>query len=53
MSDEAKITWLVVHPSSMLYALSLVEAGEAAEEVMFKVLDWAHESMEETTDDAS
>ncbi len=51
MSDETTITWLVVHPASMLYALSLVEKGETPEEVMFKVLDWAHESMEETDDD--
>lgn len=53
MSQDMLITWLVVHPASMLHALELVEEGETAEEVMMHVLDWAHESMEETNDDAS
>jgi len=46
-----KQTWLVVHPSSMLMALELVEAGESPDEVMLKVLDWAHASMEDVPDD--
>jgi len=50
MSDM-KSTWLVVHPSSMLMALELVESGETPEEVMLKVLDWAHASMEEESED--
>lgn len=54
MTDKgALITWLVVHPASMLHALELVEKGETAEEVMLHVLDWAAESMEETTDDGA
>jgi len=50
MSDM-KSTWLVVHPRSMLMALELVESGEPPEEVMLKVLDWAHASMEEQPED--
>ncbi len=45
--QDMKQTWLVVHPSSMLMALELVESGETPEEVMLQVLDWAHESMME------
>ena len=53
VAENILITWLVVHPASMLHALELVEDGETAEEVMMHVLDWAHESMEEDIDDAS
>ena len=45
-------TWLVVHPESMLYALELVEQGEPAIDVMTKVIDWAHASMEDEDEDA-
>ncbi len=50
--SQMKTTWLVVHPESMLYALELVEQGESALEVMEKVVDWAHTSMEDEADDA-
>jgi len=50
--EPMKATWLVVHPESMLYALELVEQGERAIDVMEKVVDWAHSSMEDDDDDA-
>jgi len=52
VNENMKATWLVVHPESMLYALELVEKGEPAVDVMTKVIDWAHASMEDDDDDA-
>lgn len=51
--NDMKSTWLVVHPTSMLMALEMVEQGEPAIEVMAKVVDWAHDSMEEDQDDVT
>ena len=49
--EDMNSTWLVVHPKSMLMALEMVENGQSAIDVMTQVVDWAHDSMEEDTDD--
>ena len=47
MADNGVSTFLVVHPSSMLWALEEVERGRTAQDVMFEVIDIAHENKED------
>lgn len=50
MSDSIKETWLVVHPSSMLWALERVASGHDPQDVMLLILDTAKQSMEEESE---
>ena len=47
MDANGLTTFLVVHPTSLLWALEEVEAGRSASDVMLEVIDIAQENKAE------